>query len=224
MSTQKDVFLANEADAWFKRNSDNSNKQSPSQNSKLLIEVLKTLEVSPKNILEIGCSSGYNLDQLHNIFEAECVGIDPSEEAVRKGKNQFESVDLKVGTADKLEFAENSFDLIVFGFCLYLCDRSDLFKIAYEADRCLRDNGYLIIIDFYPNIPFKNVYSHCSGIYSYKMKYADMFLWNPEYQDIYSRVFTHYGVDKREDPNEKVCINVLHKNSEFAYLLGFSKE
>jgi ubiquinone/menaquinone biosynthesis C-methylase UbiE len=64
-----------------------------------------------------------------------CTGLDssnaPITEAVNKG------VDAKQGTADELPFPNNSFDIVVFDFCLYLCDRLDLFKITAEADRVL---------------------------------------------------------------------------------------
>lgn len=181
MSTQKEIFLSDEADAWFQRNKNAVSSKDLNGTSRIITDTLNLLEIKPVDILEIGCSNGYNLNFLHKEFGAKCCGIDPSAEAVNTGREEFSDLDIKVGTAENLEYATDSFDLIIFGFCLYLCDRGDLFRIACEADRCLRDNGYLVLIDFYPNSPFKNKYVHCSDVYSYKMRYAGMFLWNPEY-------------------------------------------
>ena len=51
---------------------------------------------------------------------------------------------------NSFSFPDNFFDMIILGFCLYLCDRNKLFKIASEVDRVLKENSYLVIIDFYP--------------------------------------------------------------------------
>ena len=53
----------------------------------------------------------------------------------------------------------------------------------------LKNNGNLFIRDFNPNFAYKNEYSHCKEIYSYKMKYRNMFTWNPVYTLGVSRVF-----------------------------------
>ena len=124
---------------------------------------------------------------------------------------------LQVGTADELPFDLGSFDMVIFGFCLYLCDRQDLFKIAYEADRCLRNEGSLIIMDFYPPFAYRNRYSHYEGIFSYKMDYSQMFAWNPAYAEVSKIVFTHSGFTLRDVPDEKVAVVVLRKNHRQAY-------
>ena len=35
-----------------------------------------------------------------------------------------------VGTAKALPLVERSVGLLIYGFCLYLCDRDDLFRMA----------------------------------------------------------------------------------------------
>ena len=96
----------------------------------------------------------------------------------------FSALSLSIGTADDLHFGNDSFDTIIFGFCLYLCYKKDLFKIAYEADRCLQNEGTIIITDFYPPFPYKNRYSHREGLYTYKMNHGRMFVWNPSYTEV----------------------------------------
>ena len=118
-----------------------------------------------------------------------------------------------------MHFGNASFDTIIFGFCLYLCDRKDLFKIAYEADRCLQNEGTIILLDFKPPFPYKNKYSHLEGIYSYKMDYSKMFNWNPAYNEVVNVIFSHSGFKLRDIPDEKVGITMLRKCEQFAYPL-----
>lgn len=217
MKTQKEIFLASEADQWFIRNKE-SYKDKRDEND-IIIQFLKEIEIVPKKVLEIGCSNGTRLNNFNKVFRSECFGIDPSNQAIENGKKEFSNISLQVGTADLLSFEDDSFDMIIFGFSLYLCDRKDLFKIAFEADRRLSDNGFLVIIDFCPPFPYKNRYIHKQGIYSYKMNYSKMFSWNPSYDEIFNIIFSHSEFSKRNIPDEKVSVTILNKNKEFAFPL-----
>lgn len=44
---------------------------------------------------------------------------------LRRGR-LFSHLDLRVGTADKLDFPDQSLDFILFGFCLYLVDQEHI--------------------------------------------------------------------------------------------------
>jgi ubiquinone/menaquinone biosynthesis C-methylase UbiE len=216
MKNQKEVFKQIEGDNWHNRNVEYASESHKTDD--LLIQLFKTNKIQPKRVLEIGCSSGYKLNLIHKVFNSECYGVEPSSKAVSDGSKMFPSINLQVGTADSLPFEDNSFDLIIFGFCLCLCDRKDLFKIALEANRCLQKNGYMVISDFYPHFPFKNKWAHHEGLFCYKMDYSKMFSWNPEYREISNTVFTHSGFELRNMPNEKLAITILSKNEEYAYL------
>ena len=215
MQSQKDIFLTSEGNEWFLRNKENYNRTNAQES--LLIKSLLSIEAAPTNILEIGCSNGIRLNDLRNTFGSECHGIDPSSIAIEEGKISFPPLKLQVGTADSLPFADTTFDLIVFGFCLYLCDRKDLFKIAAEADRCLSNGGLIAILDFRPPFAYKNGYAHKKGLFSYKMNYANMFSWNPAYNEVYFIVSSHAGISERDIPDQKVAVTILSKNEEFAY-------
>lgn len=212
---QKDIFLSCEGNAYFQRN---NKKIIEVDDSDIVLKAIKFVELScPLRILEIGCSDGSRLDVLKHIFPgAEYFGLDPSEDAVRTGKEKYK-FNLQVGTADSLPFEESFFDFILFGFSLYLCDRKDLFKIAYEADRCLCNNGYLVIKDFYPPFPYKNAYAHYEGVSSYKMDYSKMFTWNPSYTEICRVLSSHSGYIHRDIPDERIGVTILNKNNVYAY-------
>ena len=217
MKTQKEVFLATEGDQWFNRNMKYYEDSKDEKN--IIIHSLKEIEIKPKKVLEIGCSNGIRLNSINKAFGSACFGIDPSVKAIEYGNKEFPNLSLQVGTADLLPFDDNSFDMIIFGFCLYLCDRKDLFKIALEADRCLSDNGFMVILDFYPPFPYKNSYSHKEGIFSYKMDYSKLFSWNPVYNEIYNLIFSHSGFSERIIPDEKIAVTILNKSEGFAYPL-----
>ncbi len=217
MKTQKEIFENREADQWFIRNK--KKYEDTNVESNIVVESLKTIEIIPKKVLEIGCSNGTRLNDFNKAFSSECFGIDPSIKAIENGKEQYPHIDLQVGTADSLPFDDDSFDMIIFGFCLYLCDRKDLFKIAFEADRCLANNGFLIIYDFCTPFPYKNTYTHTEDVFSYKMDYAKLFNWNPLYNKIFHTVFSHSGFSTRHIPDENVAVTILHKNEDFTYPL-----
>ena len=212
MSHQKDIFTNLEGDKYYERN---KNKLLCSEDDPI-IQTIAQLELYPKKILEIGCSNGWRLNSLNNIYKSDCCGIDPSAKAIKQGKKDFKGVNLEKGTADALPYENQMFDMIIFGFCLYLCDRSDLFKIAYEADRVLMDLGHVTIYDFHPVSQYKNRYSHHESLYSYKMDYSKLFLWNPSYTLKYQKKFFHPPL-KNGTADDVVSVMALEKNVGCAF-------
>jgi len=185
-----------------------------------VILCFETLNIIPQNVLEIGCSDGWRLEGLREKYNCKCSGIDPSSTAINHGRNTYQGIELNISTADDLPYQDNFFDNVVIGFCLYLCDREKLFKIAYEVDRVLRNNGNLFILDFDPSFAYKNKYGHREGIFSYKMKYANMFIWNPVYTQMYHESFSHDGTGYSNNPDKRISVDVLRKNMDYAYPLN----
>ena len=217
MKSQKEIFKASEADGWFNRNHASQGLRANEKNE--VVALLQQIELPPRKVLEIGCSNGFRLNQFREAFDCECHGIDPSPEAIRDGASRFPGLSLAVGTADALDYRDGEFDTIIFGFCLYLCDRDDLFRIASEADRCLQDPGTMVITDFDPPFPYRNGYSHHEGVHSYKMDYGRMFTWNPAYVEVAKMIYSHSGFSLRDVPDERVGTTVLRKNGLAAYPL-----
>ncbi|TVU76176.1 class I SAM-dependent methyltransferase [Pseudoalteromonas distincta] len=211
---QRDIFLSSEGDKWFERNyqaySDKTNKDN-------VIEFVQSQQLSPKRVLEIGCASGDRLQKLHQLFGAACFGVDPSSAAINHGKEKYPELNLSIGTADSIEFESESFDMIILGFCLYLCDRKDLFTIANKVDALLGEGGMIVIQDFLPPFPYKNKYSHFEGVYSYKMDYSQMFIWNPSYTLLSLDISSHNGYRDRLKVDERVAISLIAKCSSEAY-------
>lgn len=215
---QEQAFSVSEGDNWFKRNNPPSfSEVGKRRKDDRLCNTYAQLGLKPKLALEIGCSTGWRLEALRREYGCICKGIDPSRKAVDEGRNEFPDIELHVGTADDLSFADATFDLVTFGFCLYLCSPKQLFCIASEADRVLADGGHVAILDFFPPQPYRNSYRDCEGLYSYKMAYRDMFLWNPQYIEISHRMYAHHDQCSSTAPDERVAVDVLRKCTCNAY-------
>ncbi len=209
---QKDIFLQSEGDAWFGRNiSSLNNRQLPDADPLLtmLIEMPLWFDTPPPKILEIGCGDGSRLAWLQDHLIADCYGIEPSSlgvsTAISKGVHAIQ------GSADVLPFDDQHFDLILFGFCLYLCDREDLFRIASEANRVLRNPGWLGILDFYSPDFQSQPYHHREGINSYKMDYRQLFMWHPSYECMNHKVLHHEDLSYTDKANEWIGVSLLRK-------------
>lgn len=214
---QKNIFLLSEADAWYERN----------HRATLEIDyaadpvAIATLECSKltdsyvkaqkPRILEIGCGEGRRLAWIAEKLDAEVIGVEPSSLAVEQAS--IMGIEARLGTADSLPFDNAAFDIVIFGFCLYLCDRQDLFRIAQEADRVLKPESWLIINDFYSKTHSKRAYQHKKGVNTYKMDYREMFNWHPAFT-CYDHRLAHHGKNGlTDDPEEWVATSIMRKKN-----------
>lgn len=213
--SQKKIFLESEADAWFRRNRSAVANKDFATNDPVTVAV-EQVAALPVNlgkklrVLEIGCGEGGRLAWLSQNLGAEVRGLDPSALAVEQACDN--GVEALQGTADALPYEDAAFDLVIFGFCLYLCDRQDLFCIAKEADRVLGAQGWVILHDFYSTNPVRRIYHHRPGVFSYKMDYRKLFDWHPSYTCFSHKVEPHGQVGFTDDANEWVATSVLRKN------------
>ena len=211
---QKDIFLESEGNAWLERNSGGAATGAVTDSDPLLAEVLK-LRPQPgrtSKVLEIGCADGARLQWLADTFGCACYGLEPSARAVDVARRR--GIEVRQGTADHLPYADQSFEIVIFGFCLYLCDREDLFRIACEADRVLQSPGWLLIQDFYSPAPSKLPYHHRAGLFSHKMDYRTLFTWHPAYVTYSHKVRDHTHDGYTDAPQEWVATSVLRKQSD----------
>jgi len=152
---QKNIFLKSEADAWFARNKENLSRRNFEDDNivRAISDISKSSSNTMLKILEIGCGGGERLNYISNSINCSVSGVDPSLDAVNHCK--LNNIDAIVGTADSLTHKDNAFDIVIFGFCLYLCDRGDLFRISTEADRVLKKEGWIIIQDFLQSLQYR---------------------------------------------------------------------
>ena len=149
------------------------------------------------------------MNWIKNNLAIDVHGIDPSVKAIEYA-NKLD-VKAKIGTGEQLEFPDSSFDYLIFGFCLYLCDRRDLFLIASEADRVLKDNSHLIVYDFFSPTSRTVPYHHKEGVFTHKMDYRKLWNWNPNYVEVSHQITSHKSDSFSNDPEEWVAISVIKK-------------
>jgi ubiquinone/menaquinone biosynthesis C-methylase UbiE len=208
---QADIFLESEGNGWFERNKIVVNNTAHFYETETIKRVLQFYQDGINAVCEIGSGNGAKLHDLCKFFNAFGKGIDPSINAVNAGNETYANINLKVSTATNLPFSDAEFDLVYFGFCLYLVDRSDIYKAVAEADRILKNGGFLAILDFDPAIRHKNPYQHKLGVFSYKNSYSDFFTSSGHYYLVAKESFSHGANHFSTDSNERVSVTILYK-------------
>lgn len=195
------AFHDGEGDKWFERNRARLER---AENDPVL-NTLRTCDIRPARVLEVGCANGWRLNELMNRYDCSCHGIEPSRAALADGCARFPGVVLHNGDATELDTFTAPVDLLIFGFCLYLCDRECLWRIIEATHNILAENGHLVIWDFPDTWPSSRVYKHNPSLRSYKMDYAQLWLANPQY----------VLVDRQEfgEGDDATAVTVLCKRS-----------
>ena len=133
--SQKKIFLSKEGDAFFNRYIAQMTSKEKGDLEDEVLAAIDQVKIEPQVVLEVGCSHGWRLNQIQKKYLSECYGFDPSERAISEGKKIYKDINLSIGTAeDSHSFGSRNYDLIIFGYCLYLCDLQDLFMIAANAE------------------------------------------------------------------------------------------
>jgi ubiquinone/menaquinone biosynthesis C-methylase UbiE len=218
-NSQKEAFLKYEADNYFLRNKEKAYEAEKD----FVVKVLREYNGAPKNVLEIGCSTGYRLEGIRNQFPGSKVsGIEPSSEAIAKGKKDFPQVSFFKGTADDMAmFESKTFDLVIIGFVLYVVDRDILLKVISETDRVLSDGGTLMIIDFFADKPVRNPYQHIQDMeaFAFKQNYDEIFIATKLYHTLDKRSMSHTTMtyDLSGDYYNKYSLTTLRKDLNASY-------
>jgi len=215
---QTNIFCESEANNWFSRNRKHL-ETVETGGASIPIEIgelcrwLDPFKSEIGALLEIGCSSGQKTELLSRAFNASGYGLDPSDHAVRQGNERLagSGTQLICGTSDNLPFDDGYFDVVYFGFCLYLVDRTRLLKSISEADRVLKPGGYLAITDFDPGDRQKVSYIHKSGVYSFKQDYSACFLETGLYYLVAKSAFSHRQQYFDTSHQERVSVSLLYK-------------
>ena len=118
--------------------------------------LVKLLEYSHKggSILDCGCGDGRIIEILWR-KEANFRGFDISERAIKLAKKRLKSkknVDLKVGDIEKINFPDETFDMVYTTYTLEHLNKPE--KVIEEMVRVTKKGGYLILISPNYGSPF----------------------------------------------------------------------
>jgi SAM-dependent methyltransferase len=188
--SQDEIFAADEGNRWFERNKDALDHFNPELD--LPLKIMSLYHLKPHNVLEVGAANGYRLAQIAEDYRARVVAVEPSSEAIRDGKLRFPSVEFVQGVANEIPL-EESFDLVIVNGVFCWIERATFLRSVAEIDRVLRDNGFLIIGDFYPLNQTKTRYHHLTDeeVYTYKQNYAATFLASGLYHTVCELTGSH---------------------------------
>ena len=105
---------------------------------------------SSDSILDVGCAKGFMMYDFHRLIPGISVeGIDISDYAIENGMDEMKPY-LKVASADKLPYEDNSFDYAISITTIHNFDRAGVVKALKELERVSR-KGSFITVDAYTN-------------------------------------------------------------------------
>jgi SAM-dependent methyltransferase len=142
-----------------------------------LLKVLDLLDIygfQNLRVLDVGIGNANTYDNIAHLF-TEIIGVDLSEEALKKAKQKIPSLKTKVGDAENLPIPSNSVDLYI----SLRTFQSTLFNrrhALHEAKRVLSPGGKIIIsIPTLYYLPRKKKFIKglCNSAEIYSMRYAN---------------------------------------------------
>jgi SAM-dependent methyltransferase len=95
-----------------------------------------------RRALDVGCGEG-RFCRMLNALGIQAIGIDPTEALIEHAWQQDPNGDYHIGRAEKLEFADSSYDLVI--SYLSMIDIPDIGKAIAEMTRVLEHGGTLLI-------------------------------------------------------------------------------
>src|SRR3989344_9047987 len=158
------------------------------------------------NILEVGCASGdytfYYSQKCKNI-----IGIDPSEDLIKKAKLDYPKIDFRVGSAEDLPFGDKLFDVVILGDVLEHVNNET--KSLNEIHRVLKPKGILIL-----TAPNKGLFSFMD-VDNYSWYYRKLFMIKTK-KPGYENRHKHYSLkDLRNLFGKKFEILDVYRSSLF---------
>lgn len=120
---------------------------------KSIVEALRGLPGNKREweILDVGCGAGFSLQRLMacGLSPEHLHGIDISEARIAHGNRRIPSLDLRQGDATSMEYASNSFDLVMESTMFVLiADDVVAGGIAKEMIRVVKPGGYIMLTDW----------------------------------------------------------------------------
>jgi ubiquinone/menaquinone biosynthesis C-methylase UbiE len=108
-----------------------------------LTKIEEFVQLNGKTLLEIGCGDGRLTALLADKANA-ITAIDPDESRIETARRNISGVNFLVGSGEKLDFADESFDIVLFGYSLH---HQDCVKALAEAIRVVRHDGQILIVE-----------------------------------------------------------------------------
>lgn len=210
---QSDIFTSGEGNAWWQRNQSGVLHPDYLKHDPVL-KMLELYNLKPEWVLEIGCAAGTRLAEIQKRYGSACVGVDPSVEAIRFGKNNYRGIGFHVNVISDLPFPVGTkYDLVIVSYVLHWVDRSLLLKSLAEIDRMA--SKWVILADFLPDYPAKVLYKHKSGVYTYKTDYAIMLTETGLYREVARFAYDHDNHSMTESSHRSRGVCCLLRKADY---------
>lgn len=98
-------------------------------------------------VLDVGCGGGYFLHRLQEYGAGECHGVDLMEGRIAAGRARYPTLELRVGTATELPYADAEFDLVTQFTCLSSILDADVRLAAAREMRRVCGRGWVLSFD-----------------------------------------------------------------------------
>lgn len=110
-----------------------------------VIKILKNLNLDLKNILDIGCGTGYIAHLTKSMYpDAKVFGVDISATALSIVKKKYKDIEFVKADAEvKLPFSDDKFDLVISGE--HIEHLRDIDQNLLEINRVTKKGGVLIL-------------------------------------------------------------------------------
>ena len=212
---QDNDFLDGEGDNWLRRNKPSIDKKIEKRLD-APTHILDLYGLKPQKVLEVGCSNGFRLEYVRLKYGSECVGVEPSEEAITEAKQKYPSIRIERGIISELPITD-TYDLVIVNFVLHWVSREELMKGISEIDRCIKKGGYRVLGDFLPAASEAVEYKHKENVKTFKQDYAQLFISSGKYIQIAKLTNSSQSLTRFvpvENHSDRVTTELLLKNSE----------
>jgi ubiquinone/menaquinone biosynthesis C-methylase UbiE len=108
-----------------------------------LLKIEEFVELNGKSLLEVGCGDG-RLTGLLAGKAAAITAIDPDNSSIETARSSIDAVNFLVGSGEELDFAGQTFDIVLFSYSLH---HQDCTKALAEAERVVGPTGHILIIE-----------------------------------------------------------------------------
>lgn len=110
-----------------------------------MIEIVNNLTQAPKNVLDIGCGTGYFAHLTKSIYpKANVYATDISQKALRIGRRRYKNIKFIRADAEKtFPFPDNFYDLVISGEHIEHVVNTDAYLL--EINRVMGKDGVLLI-------------------------------------------------------------------------------
>ena len=192
-----------------------------------LPKIEEFIQLKGKALLEVGSGDGRLTALLADKAEA-ITAIDPDNNSIEVARKNISGVNFLVGSGEKLDFANESFDIVLFSYSLH---HQDCVKALAEAKRVVRQDGHILILEPTPGGEFtllvfifekneiprlqQTLYHISSGAYSILRKetYGVDYLYADE-SALYNHFLNKFMTEKDDRAVEKMEAVLGNKKTE----------